>query len=42
VLFNTGVKLGLLQEGKYARVTEYMVLRKTSEPKKQEVTEVWG
>jgi len=37
-----GVKLGLLQEGKYARVAENMVLRKTFEPKKQEVIEVWG
>jgi hypothetical protein len=42
MLFNTGLKLGLLQEGKYARVTEYMVLRKASEPKNQEVIEVWG
>jgi hypothetical protein len=32
-----GVKLGLLQEGKYARETENTVLRNTSEPKKQEI-----
>jgi len=42
MLFSTGVKLGLLQEGKYAKVTENTVLRKMFEPKKQEVLEVWG
>jgi hypothetical protein len=36
------VKLGLLQEGKYARVTVNMVLRKTFKTKKQEVIEFCG
>ena len=40
MFFGVGAKLGLLQEGKYARVTEITVLRKTLEPKKHEVLEV--
>jgi len=40
MLSNTGVKLGLLQEGKYARVTKNMALRMRFETKKQEVIDV--